>query len=434
LPLVVDFCFDVFPMKTFHKQNAVMPEKINWEYLIEKYAKNKCSKEEFDQLLKFVAEGRRGAELTEALRNHWMASEQETKHSGINWEEKLYTLLNESKNETPVISLLKNPVSVWLKKWAVAASVFILFATAGWFILLNTKNHSSGLSKATTKSTKAMNNITPGGNKAVLTLADGSVINLDSAKNGTITQQGNIKIIKGGDGQLLYYVDQEGAMVKGYNTISTPRGGKYQIVLSDGSKVWLNAASSLKFPASFTGKTREVILTGEGYFEIAKNASMPFHVKVNNMTVEVLGTHFNVNAYEDESSVATTLLEGSVKIKKDLSVKSSSQSLVLVPGQQAELAKDGILKINHNVNMQEVIAWKNDIFEFNNTPVKNIMRQISRWYDVEVDYRGSVPTHQLTGKISRNVDLKQLIDMLTYTGVNMKIENKKIIIWETDSL
>jgi ferric-dicitrate binding protein FerR (iron transport regulator) len=411
-----------------------MPEKINWEYLIEKFAEDKCSKEELEQLLKFVEENHESTELTEALRNHWIASKQPAKASGINWEEKLYTILDEAKSETPVISLLKNPRRPWLKKWAVAASILDLFATAAYFLFLNTKSQSPLLSKNGQKPTGDIHSVTPGGNKAVLTLADGSVINLDSAKNGTLTQQGNIKIIKGEDGQLLYYVDQEGATMKGYNTISTPRGGKYQIVLADGSKVWLNAASSLKFPASFTGKAREVILTGEGYFEVAKNTSMPFHVKVNNMMVEVLGTHFNVNAYEDESSVATTLLEGSVKIKKDVSAKSSSQSLVLIPGDQAELAKDGEVKINHNANVQEVIAWKNDNFEFNNTPVTDIMRQVSRWYDVEIDYRGAVPIHQLTGKISRNVDLNQLIDMLKYTGINMKIENKKIIIWETDSL
>jgi len=411
-----------------------MPEKINWEYLIEKFAEDKCSKEELDQLLKFVAEDPGRTELTEALRNHWIASGQKTKGSGINWEEKLSAILNEPKNETPVISLLKKPRRIWLKKWAVAASILILFATGAYFILSNTKNHSPQLSKTTQKSIEDMRSNSPGGNKAILTLADGSVINLNNAKNGTLTRQGNIKVIKEEDGQLLYYADQEGATVNGYNTISTPRGGKYQIVLADGSKVWLNAASSLKFPASFTGKTRQVILTGEGYFEVAKNASMPFHVKVNDMTVEVLGTHFNVNAYEDESSVATTLLEGSVKIKKDMSAKSSSQSLVLRPGEQAELAKDGNLKVNHSANMQEVIAWTNDNFEFNNTPVKEIMRQISRWYDVEIDYRGPLPRHQLTGKISRNVDLNQLIDMLKYTGINMKIENKKIIIWETDSL
>ena len=410
-----------------------MPEKTNWKYLIEKFAENKCSKEELDQLLKYLAEDHESPELTEALRSHWIASQQQTHASGINWEEKLYTILNEAKKETPVISLLKNPRRVWLKKWAVAASILVLFATGAYFIF-NTKSDSPQLSKAKQKSAEDMPYITPGGNKALLTLADGSVINLDSAKNGTLTQQGNIKIIKGEDGQLLYYVDQEGATVKGFNTISTPRGGTYQIVLADGSKVWLNAASSLKFPASFTGKTREVLLTGEGYFEVAKNASMPFHVKVNTMTVEVLGTHFNVNAYEDESSVATTLLEGSVKIKKDVSAKSSSQSVVLMPGEQAKLAKDGRLKINHNANVQEVIAWKNDNFEFNNTPVTDIMRQISRWYDVEIDYRGPAPEQQLTGKISRDVDLKQLIDMLAYTGVNMKIENKKIVIWQTDSL
>jgi ferric-dicitrate binding protein FerR (iron transport regulator) len=382
-----------------------------------------------------VAQEGESEELTEALRNHWASSEGKLEHSGINWEDKLYTILQEAKSETPVISLLKNPRRLWLKKWAVAASILILFATAAYFMFSNTKKQPARLSKAAVqKSTKSVPGIDPGGNKAVLTLADGSVINLDSAKNGTLTRQGNIKVIKAEDGQLLYYVDRENATIKGYNTISTPRGGKYQIVLSDGSKVWLNAASSLQFPASFTGKTREVQLTGEGYFEVAKNAAMPFHVKVNNITIEVLGTHFNVNAYEDEASVATTLLEGSVKIKKDLPAKSSSQSVVLKPGEQAQLAKDGQLKINRNANTQEVIAWKNDNFEFNNTPVKEIMRQISRWYDVEIDYKGSVSMHKLTGKISRNVDLHQVIEMLKYTGINIKIENKKIMIWETDSL
>lgn len=412
-----------------------MPEKINWEYLIEKFAENKCSKEELDQLLKFVEENPESPELTEAFRNHWIASGKPLAGFGINWEEKLYTILSEGKNETPVISLLKNPARLWWKKWAAAASILILITTGVYFIFLHTKsNSSSPLAKNIKNPAKYVQPVSPGGNKAILTLADGSTINLDSAKNGTLTEQGNIKIIKGEDGQLLYYADQEGATIKGYNTISTPRGGKYEIVLADGSKVWLNAASSLKFPASFTGKAREVILTGEGYFEVAKNALMPFHVRVNDMMVEVLGTHFNVNAYEDEGSVATTLLEGSVKIKKDIGARAPSQSLVLKPGEQAELAKSGKLEINYHANMQEVIAWKNNNFEFNNTPIQDIMRQISRWYDVEIDYRGALPVHQLTGKISRNVNLNQLIDMLKYTGVNMKIENKKIIIWETDSL
>ncbi|MGN6531533.1 MAG: FecR family protein [Ginsengibacter sp.] len=315
-----------------------------------------------------------------------------------------------------------------------AAAVVFIIVFASLFYVFNESssehNHDAIAKNQKQNIVNSSHDALPGSNKATLTLADGSVIDLDSAKNGTLIRQGNIKIIKGDDGQILYDLDQKKSDGAGYNTISTPRGGKYEIVLSDGSKVWLNAASSLKYPASFSGKIREVTLTGEGYFEVAKNALMPFHVKVNDMTIEVLGTHFNVNAYDDESVVATTLLEGSVKIRSGLSPSSVNQTIMLTPGEQADLTKTGRLKINRHANTEEAVAWTNDNFEFNNADIPDIMRQLSRWYDVEVEYNGFIPNRRFTGKISRNLSLSQVIGMLQYTGVSMEIVNKKITISE----
>lgn len=314
-----------------------------------------------------------------------------------------------------------------------AAVIFIIVFGSLFYVYRESgNNHKRSVIAGTQKQNpvNSSQDVLPGSNKAMLTLSDGSVIDLDSAKNGMLTTQGNVKIIKGEDGRILYDPDQKRSNEAGYNMISTPRGGKYEIVLSDGSKVWLNAESSLKYPASFHGKNREVTLTGEGYFEIARNSSMPFRVKVNDMTIEVLGTHFNVNAYADESVVATTLLEGSVKIKSASSENSVNQTVTLSPGEQANLSKSGTLKINQHANTDEAIAWKNNNFEFNNADVQNIMRQVTRWYDVQVEYKGSIPKRRFTGKISRNLKLSELIGMLQYTGVSMQIVNKRIIISE----
>lgn len=406
-----------------------MTEKINWQSLIEKFTTNTCTKEELAQLLKLVEQEHGDEGLTKELRKHWEMAGTGKENSAVDWEEKFSLLLKEArKDETPVIPLFISKRKTWSIKWVAVASVLLLFFVGQYFFFNSRKDTRVEISKTAESPGQHTNDVSPGGNKAILTLADGSTIDLDSAKNGTITRQGNIKIIKDEDGQLLYYVDRENSTVSGYNTISTPRGGKYELVLSDGTRVWLNAASSLKFPASFNGKIREVTLTGEGYFEVSKNASMPFRVSVYDMQVEVLGTHFNVNAYEDESSVATTLLEGSVRVKKEMSTNPESNGVMLKPGEQADLAKSGKLKINRSVNLAEVVAWKDGNFEFNNTPITEIMRQVARWYDVEVDYKGSQPTHRLTGKISREVNLSQLIEMIEYTGVNMEIKNRKITI------
>jgi transmembrane sensor len=263
----------------------------------------------------------------------------------------------------------------------------------------------------------------PGRNNAVLTLADGRTISLDSAVNGKLAQQGNIKVIKL-NGQIAYTNNgsaQAGDAVL-FNTISTARGNQYQLTLSDGSKVWLNAASSLRFPTTFKGKERRVEVTGEAYFEIAKNPSMPFKVQAGGGEIDVLGTHFNVNAYTDEPSVKTTVLEGAVAVKKESALQ------LLAPGQQAEFSPKGDITLSENVDVTRETAWKDGFFWFNNTDIHMLMRQVSRWYDVEVEFNGNITDDGFTGKVSRNVPLSKLLDVLEQYEIHFKIEGKKIIV------
>lgn len=278
--------------------------------------------------------------------------------------------------------------------------------------------------------------ILPGGNKAILTLANGQHIVLDTAGNTTLAQQGATKIIKLNNGQLAYQ-DAANAVAGSatlYNTIATPSGGQYEIILPDGSHVWLNAASSLRFPAAFTGGERKVQLTGEAYFEVAKNAAMPFRVYTADRQhqehgmVEVLGTHFNVNAYEDEPSVKTTLLEGKVKVAA-LSVPNAP--VTLSPGKQAAFAygvgRASQIAVN-SVDADEVIAWKNGLFNFNDADIRTVMRQLARWYDVEVVYEGSLSNEVFEGEIPRNSTLTEVFKILELSAVHFKVEGRKVTV------
>lgn len=387
-----------------HSKTISLSTKKKIETLYERYLNNDISEDELENFLQMLHTP--GGELTVS-----------SLMDGT-WQEMFET------GQLAVIPMYKR---TWYR--VVAAASILLTLSAGGYFILN-KPAPRQIAETVKQQGIAKNDVAPGGNKAILTLSNGTQIVLDSVANGALAQQGNTKIIKLDNGQLAYDpLNQKPGEVL-YNTISTPRGGQYQIVLSDGSRVWLNAASSLRFPASFTGKERKVELTGEGYFEVAKNTAMPFRVSVKGMQVEVLGTHFNVNAYDDEGSLATTLLEGSVKVENEKSENPGFNVITLKSGEQANLSGDGKLKINHYVNTEEVIAWKDGNFDFNNTPVTDIMRQISRWYDMDVEYKGAIPTNRLTGKISRKVNLSQLMDMIQYTGVNMEIKNKKITIWE----
>jgi len=308
-------------------------------------------------------------------------------------------------------------IYLWTKI-AIAASI-TLFLSFGIYLYLNkdVKNVSQ------TVKNKVPADILPGTNKAILTLSNGATIVLDTAKDGVLANQGNITVHKTKDNQLIYSAkpNNSGRYDAEINKISTPRGGQYQVVLPDGSRAWLNASSSISFPVAFDSDKREVDISGEVYFEVAK-MHIPFIVKYDKGLVQVLGTHFNIMAYNNEAATEVTLLEGSVK------VLSRNANNILKPGQQARLADVGEIKIADNVDVNAVTAWKSGVFLFKNTEIETVMRQISRWYNVDVKYEGKVPHVQITGKISRNVNASEILSMLSYTGIHFKIEEKSIII------
>ena len=268
--------------------------------------------------------------------------------------------------------------------------------------------------------------VPPGGNRAVLTLADGQQIVLDSASTGTLSSQGNIQILKLDSGLVAYHSsgntppDGENR----YNTLTTPRGGQYCIVLPDGSKVWLNAQSSLRFPAAFSGKERKVMLKGQAYFEIAANDRQPFVLEAGKISVQVLGTSFDVMAYPDENNIKTTLVTGAVKIREQ-----NAQHL-LKPGQQAVYSDDHDLIIK-TVDVDQITAWKNDFFQFNSTDLETAMRQLARWYNISPVFEDNLRMVSITGKMPRSYNLSQVLKVLAFTaGLRYKIEGTKVIIYK----
>jgi len=312
--------------------------------------------------------------------------------------------------------------SVWTR-YAAAATVLICFSVGLYFIVK--QSH-----KKEQRNQIAQQVIHPGGNKAMLTLSNGTKILLDDAHKGEIAKQSNVSITKTAGNQIVY-ATSPGKNLPGnqqlayqlQNTISTPNGGQYQLILPDGTKVMLNAASSLTYPASFHGNERLVQLDGEAYFEVAKNKKMPFRVKSGDQTVEVLGTHFNINAYQDESSIKTTLLEGAVK------VSSGIKSALIIPGQQAVINRSGAGEIlKHTVDVDKETAWKNGLFSFQNDDLHSIMRQVARWYDVKVVYADNLPNEKFIGEISRSSDLSDVFKILELNNVRFEVAGKTVTV------
>ena len=316
-------------------------------------------------------------------------------------------------------------------RWRIpaAAALAIIILLSATYLMYSSQSSKSPIVKTTLPETKTKHDIAPGGNKAVLTLADGSPVILDSVSNGIIGQQGNTKVQKLDSGLLVYLINgRYAASTDGnfYNKITTPRGGQYQVTFTDGTKVWLNAASSIRFPVVFTGKNRQVEITGEAYFEVGKNKTMPFRVKANNSIIEVVGTHFNVSAYEDEAEIKTTLLEGKIKV----SALDSGDKLpaVLEPGEQAAINKDGKINIKNDADTEAATAWMNGYFQFKSAHLKTILRQIARWYDVNIEYKGNADM-LFTGQLTRNENVSKLLNKLALTGeVHFTIDGKKIIV------
>ena len=386
--------------------------------LLQRYRKGLCTEEEkciVENWLAFLAEDGQW---------EWTAQEKEA------FKETLQTRIGREIDETEAIPLI--PQRRFRLFHFVAASAVILVMGAGAYSLFFRDKE-----KKETLTHKANpqpgNDIQPGENGAILTLANGEKIVLDSAGNGTLAIQSDVKVINKG-GQLIYDSKSSSSNEVVYNTISTPRAKQFKLQLSDGTRVWLNAASSIRYPARFTNDSRTVQISGEVYFEVASRESgngkekVPFLVKIlsstadDGGTVKVTGTEFNINAYEDESSIKTTLIEGSIQFKKGDAEKW------LMPGEQVQLTQKGIIKIL-NVNVEAETAWKNGYFTYDKTDIQTVMKQLSRWFDIEVDYEnGIIPDDKYWGDIQRDATLSTVLKVLEMSGLKYRIEGKRVTV------
>ena len=386
-----------------------------FEYLFNCHLQNNCTVEETEELMALLMKPENEALVQQLIDKVIEVTGPEIEMPSHRASSILQNILQKDKTVVSSFTLTKTIFSNWVR---VAAAVIIVSLTVAIYWLWNKKD----IPPVAVAAKKELPNL-PDGNKAMLTLSNGHTVILDSVPNGTLACDGSTNIDKRNG--LLIYNDE--ALLKpgepvSYNTLSTPRGVQYQVILPDGSKVWLNAASSLRFPTAFNGSRREVQLSGEAYFEVAKNKAKPFQVHAGIMQVNVLGTHFDVKAYNEEKAIKTTLLEGSVKVIKDNSIS------LLKPGQQAVLnKKEATVKVK-NVDMNEVTAWKNGLFLFEDADITEIMQQIVRWYDVEIVYAGKIPEQRFEGKISRTAALSEVLQILQLSNVKFKVDGKKIMV------
>ncbi|MEI2739398.1 MAG: FecR domain-containing protein [Chitinophagaceae bacterium] len=391
--------------------NQFDPQFLKATFIL-KYLRNELNSHDKAQLDTWLAENQKNQILFEQLTNEQVIQNElkffETLSVDMAWQ----NIKSQTVEKNKVINI--NRRRRW---WYVAAAAVVLIGVYTLYLFPEKRSTHTDIVKNKTEKP----DIAPGGNKAILTLADGTSIILDTALNGDLASQGNVKVIKI-DGQITYNPSGKTTDIV-YNTISTPRGGQYQLILADGSKVWLNAASTLRFPTAFNSNERKVDLTGEGYFEVAHNAAKQFKVNVAGKgDVEVLGTQFNISSYSDEKDIKTTLLEGKVRMT------AAGNSQILAPGQQAQLKANGTITVINNVNTEEVIAWKNGLFKLNSADIPTIMRQIARWYDLEIVYLGKIPEGHISGTVPMNMSLSKVLDALQLSGINFTMEGKKMII------
>lgn len=374
------------------------------EQLFEGWLSGNLHEEEIERLLGYIADGRDDGPWPTMIQR-LLDDPGITSAGSTEQRDRLFLHLMERGRKKERVRTLR---------WIMAAAAVILLALpAGywWF-------HKTSMAIPVVKT-----DLLPGSDKAVLTLGDGSSIVLDSSANGRLAVQSGSIIVKSANGQIEYQKADSLHRAVMYNTLSTPKGGQFKLVLPDGSLVWLNAASSITYPTAFTGAGRTVRVTGEAYFEVARNADAPFRVQVKDMDVQVLGTHFNINAYDDEASVNTTLLEGAVRV-----VKGEQQQL-LQPGQQAQLpGSGGIIRVIPHVDEETVMAWKNGYFSFHHTSLPKVMRELARWYNVDIEYRGNIPDMNFGGNIPRSANASQVLAILQESKIHFVIERGKIIV------
>lgn len=384
-------------------------------YLWQQFSARKATRAELDELMDLLSSGSHDDESREYLLQLLTATPA-GEEDPARWEPVLQSILHPVRTLDPVAAGTGGPSRIRrLVRTTMTAAAIVLFCI-GLFRLWQTYRSPGAVPTA------AVVEVAPGSNKAVLTLAGGQQIILDSAASGVLAEQGNTHVQKLGDGELAYEAGRQGnktsekageagGLTPLYNTLTTPRGGQYQLTLPDGTKVWLNAASSITYPTDFRGTDRSVEMTGEAYFEVAHDHKHPFRVRAGGQTIEDIGTHFNVNAYSDEPAQTTTLLEGAVKVGGHL----------LRPGEKASVTAAGAIVVAKGDTAQAV-AWKNGLFDFSDAGLETVMRQLARWYNVDVIYEGNIPPRQFNGMIGRSLSLGQVLKGLAAERVHYRIE------------
>lgn len=370
-------------------------ENIYYKLLVQRFKENKANDEELELFFHLVHDGKL---------DHWL-KESMNQEAGI-------------ESLSPVLNIKKSIIYNSKRMMAVAA-VFLLFLASAVILFINNKGKQE---IANVQQKLKQSDIPAGKYKAVLQLANGEKIILDSASNGQLAKQGNSYVFNK-NGKLAYnYGDQSTIDNILYNTLTTSRGETYSLTLADGSQVWLNSASSIHFPLSFPGKERRIEITGEVYVKVAKNPAKPFIVSTNGMEVLALGTEFNINSYNDEENITTTLIEGTVKVSKGAS------NSILEPGQQIQIHSNGQIAVEKDIDVEEITAWKDGYFHFESANLKTILRQFSRWYDVEVIYEGVISKENYFGIMKRNMSLNSVLNTLKANGIKFRIEGKKLIV------
>ena len=378
-------------------------------YLWQQFSARQATRAELDELMELLSSGSHDEESRQYLQQ-LLAATPAGEEDPDRWEPILQSILHPVRTLEPRGAAQGGPSRVRRLVRRVMAAAAIVLLLVGLSRLWRTYRSEPPAQAPVVV-------VAPGGNRAVLTLAGGQKILLDSAATGILAVQGNAHVNKLGDGKLAY--ETGGAPTAPlYNTLTTPRGGQYQLTLPDGTKVWLNAASSLTYPTVFTGDNRAVEMTGEAYFEVAHDKKHPFTVKAGGQTIEDIGTQFNVNAYTDEPAQVTTLLEGAVKVGGHL----------LRPGEKATVTGGGVIDVTKG-DPEGAVAWKNGLFDFTDAGLQTVMRQLSRWYNVDVTYEGNIPSRQFTGMIGRSLTLNQVLKGLAKERVHYQIEegNRLII-------
>jgi ferric-dicitrate binding protein FerR (iron transport regulator) len=391
--------------------------KPRLEALFDKWLDRRCSPEEVAELIELLTGRDDASGLTPRMAELWeQVSAQQVKYP-VDWD-KHFTEIT----RLPRSVVKAKPTRRIYRVVAAAAAIAVLLV--GWAFW-----HRPAVPSPPEAASKIVSasGIHPGSIKAVLTLANGDTITLNRAGSGEVAKQGATSIVKLDSGLLAYRQTGASAGKEQFNTLATPVGGQYELRLPDGTRVWLNAASSIRYPTAFTGARRQVLVSGEAYFEVAPDPGKPFLVAAEGLEIQVLGTRFNLNAYGDESTVNTTLVEGSVRVR---SLKGSRESLVIAPGQQARLDGQGKITLVRNADTKEALGWKNGLFVFHNDDLPEIMRQLARWYDVEVQYAGGrVPRSHFSGAVYRKEDIGKVLHMLELAGgAHFRVEGTTIIV------